>query len=97
MSSRKGPSPSGDSGGCSSKLPKRQVRNETLAARLGKDHQSMVWLCADMDKSTLWCAVCWKYENQLSGTKTKNFSVALADLSSLDQQIRVQLSGPTLN
>ena len=45
-----------------------------------KDHQSMVWLRAHMDAqdkslvSTLWCAVCQKYESQLTGHK--NFSTA---------------------
>lgn len=65
---------------------KRQVRNETFhkwQCAYEKEHQLMTWLRADMDKSvvsTLWCAACQKYENQISGHK--HFSRAWIDGSS---------------
>ena len=94
--SRKRSTPSDSAG--SSKLPKRQVRNETFRKwqrAYEKDHQSMVWLRADLDTkdkclvSTLWCVVCRKYENQLSGHK--NFSSILMDGSTDKGRIENEL------
>ena len=86
ISSRNRVSGSGATAGSSSKQPKRQVRSDTFLkwqCAYEKDHQSMVWLRAEMDAqdkslvSTLWCVVCRKYESQICGQK--NFSRAWID------------------
>ena len=66
-----------------SKQPRRQVKHDTFLKwqrNYEKDHQSLAWLRADRDTndkslvSTLWCAMCRKYESQISGQR--NFSRA---------------------
>ena len=69
---------------------KRQVSKEMFhkwQQTYKREHQFMVWLCADTDDldkkslvSTLWCIVCWKYKTRIHGLK--NFSSAWINGSS---------------
>ena len=74
------------SGSSKTKRAKRQVSKDTFLKwqrTYEREHQSMAWLRADMDKedrstvSTLWCFVCRKYKERICGQK--NFSKAWID------------------
>ena len=73
---------SSSSGTSKSKQSKRQASKEMFLKwqrTYEKEYQSMGWLRAEMDDqdkslvSTLWCVVCWQYENKLCGIKTSQW------------------------